>query len=351
MEIFMTASSNETLNNKVWQLKALNEELGKLTVTIEDTLTVGRDKDNNVVLGSKQVSRNHAELRVINGALQVSDLGSSNGTFVNDTKIEPNLAHSLKLDDVVSFAIYKFQVSQGVQQKAQDATPVESNSNTPVEPDKTVELAASATTDGIPKNSETANLEAAKEQGVEDSIKPQASIETSAQTNDYPIDHPIKTEEVDTSNKATLNEQLEKELEEPIAYGDPDQDSSELNKPAVQEEAVDTLSDAPDIESTNNNEHFNELAKESDPDVLRAKQAATTKLSGTVDIDPTPSEKEASSLNTVDEQQQHDVAHVNRSNTSANQAPERKVSSLWWIILILLGLAAALWLFNSGQMG
>ena len=64
-----------------WQLTAITEALGDLVLTVEDTLSVGRGQDNDVVLGSKAVSRKHAELSVLNGQLYVKDLGSSNGTF------------------------------------------------------------------------------------------------------------------------------------------------------------------------------------------------------------------------------------------------------------------------------
>ncbi|MEJ6070814.1 FHA domain-containing protein, partial [Psychrobacter sp. 16-Bac2893] len=61
-------SMNATTTN-TWQLNALTEALGDLTLTVTDSLSVGRGSDNDLVLGSKQISRNHAQLSVLNGQL------------------------------------------------------------------------------------------------------------------------------------------------------------------------------------------------------------------------------------------------------------------------------------------
>lgn len=89
-----------------WHLNALTEALGDLTLNVSDSLSVGRGSDNNVVLGSKQVSRNHALLSVLNGKLYVKDLDSSNGTFINDTRIEGNQSKHLQADDTLGFASF-----------------------------------------------------------------------------------------------------------------------------------------------------------------------------------------------------------------------------------------------------
>ena len=60
----MNAPTSDT-----WQLNALTEALGDLTLTVTDSLSVGRGSDNDVVLGSKEVSRNHAQLTVLKGQL------------------------------------------------------------------------------------------------------------------------------------------------------------------------------------------------------------------------------------------------------------------------------------------
>lgn len=50
-------------------------------------LSMGRQASNDVVVQEPGVSRNHAELFDTDGVFYVRDLGSTNGTFVNDEKI------------------------------------------------------------------------------------------------------------------------------------------------------------------------------------------------------------------------------------------------------------------------
>ena len=50
-------------------------------------LGLGRDSSNPIRLHDNEVSRRHAEVRRINQAYHVVDLGSANGTFLNDQAI------------------------------------------------------------------------------------------------------------------------------------------------------------------------------------------------------------------------------------------------------------------------
>ena len=102
--------SMNTAASTTWQLNALTEALGDLTLTVSDSLSIGRGSDNDVVLGSKQVSRNHAVLSVLDGQLYVKDLDSSNGTFINEQRIAGNESSHLKANDTLGFASFSFQV-------------------------------------------------------------------------------------------------------------------------------------------------------------------------------------------------------------------------------------------------
>ena len=52
--------------------------------------TVGRNEDNTLRLSETKISRYHARLTLKQAAVFVEDLGSSNGTFINDRRIEAN---------------------------------------------------------------------------------------------------------------------------------------------------------------------------------------------------------------------------------------------------------------------
>ena len=51
------------------------------------------------------ISRMHAEIQRQDDLYYLKDLGSSNGTFLNGTKIEPNKAYQIEEGDKIAFAI------------------------------------------------------------------------------------------------------------------------------------------------------------------------------------------------------------------------------------------------------
>jgi pSer/pThr/pTyr-binding forkhead associated (FHA) protein len=56
-------------------------------VSLRDPLQIGRDPGAGLQLNDGQVSRSHARVTPRNGDVVVEDLGSSNGTFVNQNEI------------------------------------------------------------------------------------------------------------------------------------------------------------------------------------------------------------------------------------------------------------------------
>ncbi len=51
-------------------------------------LTIGRASDNGLVLRDGRASRHHARIDVRRGSLVLTDLGSMNGSWVNDRRVE-----------------------------------------------------------------------------------------------------------------------------------------------------------------------------------------------------------------------------------------------------------------------
>lgn len=76
--------------------------------TLTHELTVGRDQSNSIVLDMDNVSRRHARFFQIDEASYVEDLGSTNGTFINDADISGKT--QLANGDLVKVggAIFKF---------------------------------------------------------------------------------------------------------------------------------------------------------------------------------------------------------------------------------------------------
>ena len=66
----------------------------------QDSLTLGRDPDNDIVIGDPQVSRHHARVRRQGSMTVIEDAGSTNGTFVNGVRLTD--PHTLDNGDVIS---------------------------------------------------------------------------------------------------------------------------------------------------------------------------------------------------------------------------------------------------------
>lgn len=61
---------------------------GKRLILPESNIIIGRDEQCQVRIASHEVSRQHCVLRATDEGILVRDMGSRNGTFVNDVRIE-----------------------------------------------------------------------------------------------------------------------------------------------------------------------------------------------------------------------------------------------------------------------
>ena len=80
----------------------------KYVLTGEEEFTLGRDDKNFIVVDLDNVSRRHASVRVRDARYFVQDLGSTNGTYLNDEEIRE--LQPLRSGDLVKVggAIFKF---------------------------------------------------------------------------------------------------------------------------------------------------------------------------------------------------------------------------------------------------
>jgi len=62
-------------------------ELGRKYILDEEEFTIGRDVKNNIVVDLDNVSRRHAKIVTRGGKSFVCDLGSTNGTYLNDQEV------------------------------------------------------------------------------------------------------------------------------------------------------------------------------------------------------------------------------------------------------------------------
>ncbi|MBT8354625.1 MAG: FHA domain-containing protein [Desulfofustis sp.] len=79
-------------------LKYKDTVLGRYQVGIGQTLTIGRNDSNDIVIDNLAVSANHARIESVSASFIIKDLQSTNGTFVNEKLVS---AHGLRNNDVI----------------------------------------------------------------------------------------------------------------------------------------------------------------------------------------------------------------------------------------------------------
>lgn len=82
------------------------------SVTLGDAaVVIGRSPECDIVLDDPNVSRRHAEVKVVNGSYAVSDLGSTNGTRVNGIAV--TLERALRDGDIIGLGSHdiRFEVT------------------------------------------------------------------------------------------------------------------------------------------------------------------------------------------------------------------------------------------------
>ena len=71
-----------------WGLRSKSNSLAAKVYPLENQVVVGRDATSDLRIESNLLSRQHARITVVNDRLQISDLNSTNGTYLNGKRIE-----------------------------------------------------------------------------------------------------------------------------------------------------------------------------------------------------------------------------------------------------------------------
>ena len=351
------ANTPVATDGATWQLNALTEALGDLTLTVSDSLSVGRGSDNDVVLGSKQVSRNHAVLSVLNGKLYVKDLESSNGTFINDQRIEANKSTNLAANDTLDFASFSFQVSAPVAASLanEQAAPLVTDTDEPAlsaSADTVGELAPATAAEPVIKEPVVKETKIEEFLPVADTpAEPVEIVEAEPVVKETGIDEvlsatdnsseaiPVEAAPIETAAVATEpTKQAETKPTETIEVAT----EAVTSAPVVEEPIQTAARQAPEEADAAKHDKTTKTAlqEEADPDVLRAKQAATSQFSGTANLGQ-PRDLGTAGNNAMDQ----------AINNPANAGQvEKKPSGGWfiWVFVAVLIIGLALWLFNMG---
>ena len=97
-------SSSNSDEKPLYILSLLNNELMSYSWKLSNqTYRIGRTSNNNIILDDITVSREHALITINDEALQIKDMNSTNGVYVNNEIIKES---NLKSGDKIQIGKY-----------------------------------------------------------------------------------------------------------------------------------------------------------------------------------------------------------------------------------------------------
>lgn len=96
------------------QVYLQNAEQKKISIPLGQA-TLGRHTGNEMVVDGQGISRQHARFAYQNSQLTVTDLESSNGTYINDQQLTPHKSYPLQNGDEVRFGRFNSFTIHGLE--------------------------------------------------------------------------------------------------------------------------------------------------------------------------------------------------------------------------------------------
>ena len=100
----------DTTTQRATLLIRLHEKSSQELELTSDTFAIGRKSDNDLTIEDPAVSGHHARITKIQAVYFIEDLKSTNGTFVNDKRID---RHQLRDTDVVTIGRHRLIFRDG----------------------------------------------------------------------------------------------------------------------------------------------------------------------------------------------------------------------------------------------
>ncbi len=107
--IFDRALPADAFGAPAVQLPCLVDQGGREHTIRAGVNVIGREGD--IMLSDAKASRRHAQIHSGDSGMELEDLGSTNGTFVNGAKVEPGMRQKIVQGDTVSFGGLELKVS------------------------------------------------------------------------------------------------------------------------------------------------------------------------------------------------------------------------------------------------
>ncbi|MCS7064722.1 MAG: FHA domain-containing protein, partial [Fimbriimonadales bacterium] len=115
-------------------------------------LKIGRRPGNDLVIPDPYVSGTHATIEIVGNEVRITDLGSTNGTFIGDVRLTPNLPTPIESGAVLTLGRSQFVVEWAA--PSEESAPV-------------VESAAPSEESASPDSSDLSDSSAAEAQNGE----------------------------------------------------------------------------------------------------------------------------------------------------------------------------------------
>lgn len=91
-------------------LNSGDESLLNQKFIFSDELMVGRSPQSDIVINDNFVSHNHARIYMLNNQYVLEDLGSANGTYLNDVRLDGNTY--LQTGDIITIGTVTFEFTR-----------------------------------------------------------------------------------------------------------------------------------------------------------------------------------------------------------------------------------------------
>lgn len=79
--------------------------------TKKELVIIGRSPDSDLIVPHPSVSRKHCQIEVTESTLFITDLNSSNGTFINGLRLIPEEKHAIKTSDKLVIGKLEAEIS------------------------------------------------------------------------------------------------------------------------------------------------------------------------------------------------------------------------------------------------
>lgn len=104
------------------RLLVTNDKSNVKKVVLRSDTTIGRSSDCNLRIASQEVSRQHCTILLNDAGVCIRDLDSSNGTYVNGERIEPNRDVPLFSESEIEIGNVRFRIQHEIPMQDEKST-------------------------------------------------------------------------------------------------------------------------------------------------------------------------------------------------------------------------------------